>query len=117
MDRQLRVYIAGPYTKGDPAINTRTAMHLAHELLEMGFAPYCPHLSHFMHLLKPQSWDTWMDLDLAYLEVCDVLVRIPGESRGATIEEAYATKRGIPTLTWVPGKTAGKLLEIQSKLS
>ena len=38
-----KVYIAGPYTKGDVALNVRKAYEAANQLADLGFAPFVPH--------------------------------------------------------------------------
>jgi hypothetical protein len=92
----LRVYVAGPYTKGDPCVNTRDALAAGDMLWALGFTPFVPHLSHFWHTITPRSWGAWLRWDVRWLEVCDALVRLPGESRGADVEVAEAVKLGIP---------------------
>jgi hypothetical protein len=94
--RRTRVYVAGPYTGGDVAQNVARAMDVADELLSAGFAPFCPHLSHFLHLHHPHGYETWMDLDMAWLAACDVVLRLPGVSPGADREVAEAEALGIP---------------------
>lgn len=91
-----RIYLSGPYTKGDPAVNTKNAIDAATELLDKGYAPFCPHLTHFWHIMHPHSWQEWMDYDMAWVEVCQALLRIPGESKGGDIEVARARELGIP---------------------
>jgi len=92
------VYIAGPYTGGDVAVNVRRAMEAGDAVEATGYVAHIPHLCHFRHLHREQPYSHWMKLDLAWLEKCDVLVRLPGESPGADNEVAYADKRGIPVL-------------------
>ena len=96
MSGQLRVYVAGPYTAPDPAVNVRVAMEAAHRLMDMGHAPYCPHLSHYLHIHRPRPYEEWMELDLAWVERCDCLLRLPGYSPGADREVENAEKIGIP---------------------
>ena len=38
-----RIYVAGPYTNGEVAINVRNAYEAANQLAELGFAPFVPH--------------------------------------------------------------------------
>lgn len=91
-----RVYIAGPYTRGDTAENVRKAVETAHYLLSLGHFPYVPHLTHFWHLLFPRPYEDWMRLDLGWLDTCDALIRLPGDSPGADREVAHAETKGIP---------------------
>lgn len=89
------VYISAPYTKPDPAENTRIAIAAADPLLKLGYAPYIPHLSHFWHLQTPHPYEDWMELDLAWISRCDALIRLPGESPGADQEVLFAEQLGI----------------------
>jgi len=95
-DRPL-VYIMGPYTKGDVAINVKAAMDMANALIEAGLAPVCPHLSHFLHMANPQPYEVWLDVDMALLRVCKYAVRLPGVSAGAEREADEAFRLAIPT--------------------
>jgi hypothetical protein len=99
----MRVYIAGPYTKGDVAVNVRTAMLAGLTLLKAGHAPYVPHLTHFLHILDPQPYHVWLDLDNAYLPYCEALIRLEGESSGADAEVALAHKLFIPVFNDLVG--------------
>lgn len=92
----LRVYVAGPYTKGDVAMNVRAAIEAADRILKAGHVPFLPHLTHFWHLVCPGPYEQWIDFDLKWLPVCDALVRLPGESRGADGEVAAAEELGLP---------------------
>lgn len=99
----MNVYIAGPYTKGDVAVNVRNAMEATHQLMDAGHAPFCPHLTHYLHIHRPRPVEDWYKLDLAYLPACDALIRLPGESRGADNEVAAARDLGIPIFDSVKG--------------
>lgn len=81
-----RVYIAGPYTLGNPSENVRIALSMADELFMRGFLPFVPHLFHFWDLISPKSYDEWMDMCSDWLETCHCLLRLPGPSRGADEE-------------------------------
>lgn len=91
-----RVYVAGPYTKGDVAVNVRVAIDAADELLNAGFAPYVPHFCHFWHMHHPHGWKTWLALDKEWLLVCEVMIRLQGDSTGADLEREWAENAGIP---------------------
>ncbi len=94
-----KVYVAGPYTNGDVARNVSLAVQAGAFLLNAGFAPYVPHLSHFMHMHWQQPYETWMRLDFEWVKSCDALLRLPGESSGADREVQLATELGLPIYT------------------
>jgi hypothetical protein len=96
VSRSLRVYVSGPYTQGDTEQNVRTAMQAAAALMEAGHAPFCPHLSHYIDIERPQPYDEWLRVDLAWVAVCDAVLRLPGVSPGAEIEVDRAEHLGIP---------------------
>lgn len=95
-DGKVFVYVAGPYTKPDPCQNTNAIIHIANLLVEKDFVPFVPHLSLLWHTVTPQPYEYWMTYDLNWLERCDVLLRVPGESFGADREVAHAEALGIP---------------------
>ncbi len=88
--RSMRIYIAGPYSKGDTALNVRNAILAGDKLLEMGHIPFVPHLTHFWHYISPKPWDVWLKIDQDWLIVCDAILRLPGESKGADQEMEIA---------------------------
>ena len=91
-----RIYVAGPYTKGDVAVNVRNAFEAADKLADAGFAPFVPHGTHFWHFAFPRPYEEWLKLDLAFLPVCDAVLRLPGLSSGADAEVVEAERLGIP---------------------
>ena len=96
MEPRVRVYVAGPYTRGDVGLNVRNAIMAADTLYAHGFAPYVPHLTHFWHLVSPRCYEDWMDLDMVWLRQCECLLRLPGKSEGAEREIVVARGSGIP---------------------
>jgi hypothetical protein len=42
------------------------------------------------------DWQDWINSDLKWVEVADIIVLLPGESKGAEIEVAHASKYGVP---------------------
>jgi hypothetical protein len=95
--RRLKyIYIAAPYTKPDPAVNTRSAILVAEQLRDKGFIPFVPHLTHLWHLISPHEIDYWYEYDIEWLKKCDALLRLPGESKGADNEVKVAQELGIP---------------------
>jgi hypothetical protein len=90
------VYIASPYTKGDVAVNVSSSIFMAENLREYGYLPFCPLLNHFWHFMSPHDYKYWSKMDLEWLDVCDCLLRIPGESGGADNEVEYMLRLGKP---------------------
>ena len=90
------IYIAGPYTNPDPVINTRSAIEAGDIVAELGYYPYTSHLTLFWNLVAPHKISFWYQHDLAWLEKCDALIRLPGTSSGADKEVDYATELKIP---------------------
>lgn len=91
----MLVYIAGPYTKGDVAVNVWKAIQTANRLLGIGYTPYIPHLTHFWHIITPKHYQEWLNYDTIMLRRCDCVLRIPGESDGADKEVALAKSLGM----------------------
>lgn len=97
MKKIKRVYVCGPLTQGNMPVNVHLAVMAADRLLKAGFAPYCPHLNVEWEKIAPgATYEEWLALDFVWLEVCDALLRLPGDSPGADREVAYARKLGIP---------------------
>ncbi len=92
----LKVYVAGPYSKGNIALNVAKAKVAASDLIDMGFAPFCPHLFHYLDQFDPKPYEVWCDIDNEFVKVCDALLRLPGESSGSDAEEALARSLSIP---------------------
>ena len=101
-----RVYLAGPYSTGDVAVNVRNAMAAWHLLWDLGFDPYCPHLTHFLHLHRPLRYESWLEYDSGWLEVCEAVLRLPGKSNGADRECGKATDLNIPVFDSIAELTA-----------
>lgn len=96
-----RVYVAGPYTKGDVAVNVRNAYAAANQLADLGFAPFVPHATHFWHMMFPRSYEFWIELDSQFLPLCQAVFRLPGESSGADREVELARQTGIPVFSTI----------------
>ena len=96
------IYIAGPYTNGDPVLNVRKAIEAADELRELGYVPFIPHLCHLWHLISPHEYEYWMLYCFEWLERCDGLLRLPGESEGADREVDRMLILGKPVFYVLP---------------
>ncbi len=92
------VYISSPYRDIDVNTMRNNVYHsldVADELLKKGHIPIAPLLFHFWNVVSPKSDEEWLRLDKAYICMADCLLRLPGESKGADIECAYAEGRGM----------------------
>lgn len=107
--RNVKVYIAGPYSKGDVAVNVRNAVLAADKVLASGCVPFLPHLTHFWHMICPRPYEEWLALDNQWVDACDCLLRIPGESSGADKEAERMKRLGRPVF-----HTLEELLEVMS---
>jgi len=90
------VYVAGPYTRADPVLNTRNACLFADELIAAGAAVIVPHLSLLWHAISPAPVDAWYARDLDVLAHCHAVAWLPGASEGADAEVAFAQRHDIP---------------------
>ena len=110
------VYVAGAYTADDLEgieLNVAKAMDVGDRLEDSGLCyVVIPHLSHFRHQRKERSYEHGMAADFRQLRSCDALLRMPGPSKGADREVAYASQHGIPVfmneadvLTWARGRS------------
>ena len=91
-----KIYIASPYSLGSEGQNVRYSMEAANELINEGYAPFCPLLNHFQNMVFPQEYEVWMEQDLEWLSVCDALLRLTGHSYGAEAEVEFARSNEIP---------------------
>ena len=95
----MRIYVAGPYTKGDVVENVHKAIMTGNNLRALGHTPFIPHLTHFWHFIIQHDIEYWYAYDMEWLEQCEALFRIAGESKGADLEVARARELGLPVYT------------------
>lgn len=86
----LKIYISGPITIGNQEANVTQAMQAHHELMDLGYYPFCPHLGYYLDRMQERPWKEWIEHDLQWIEHCDALLRLPGDSVGAEIEARFA---------------------------
>jgi hypothetical protein len=93
----IRVYVAGPlHGSGKEFANIRTALNWGSLLWAEGILPFVPHLYSFWNFYQPATAAYWLSLDFAWLDACDALLRLPGESPGSDMEVARMTAHGRP---------------------
>ena len=91
------IYVAGPYSKGDVAVNVRNAIDYGMKLNDAGHYAVIPHLTHFTHMIHPREYKYWIDLDNRIIPHCHEVHQLPGESSGAEKEMELARSLGIKT--------------------
>ena len=92
----IRVYIASPYSIGNKIENVRYSLEVADRLMGKGFVPYAPLLNHFQNEMFPRPEIDWLNFDISWLCVCNVILRLPGRSSGADQEVGVAKMKNIP---------------------
>lgn len=112
--RKPIIYIAGPYTQGSEVRNTVKALQTGIQVYVRGGIPLVPHSSFLYELVgsRPRKtasdlevsvayeldYEDYMEMDLQFLEVCDALLRLSGESSGADRETSRMSQLGKPIL-------------------
>ena len=101
----MRIYIAGKYsakTKKEREKNTKEAMKAWWKLIDSGFLPFCPHLSHFLTGDNPTFGmdrnppaEFWYQYDAEWLKLCDAILVI-SNSDGVAKEIEIAQSLLIP---------------------
>jgi len=95
-DMRPRIYLSGPITLGDREENFSRACNMARLLINRGFAVLNPMLCMKMPGAFDIAYETWMECDLAWVEVAHGLFRLQGKSNGADREVEYAIQCGVP---------------------
>lgn len=108
------VYVAGPLTSGNLYLNTKRAADLGHELRNLGFLPFVPHILSLGELLHPLDYEEAMAMDFRWIRRLDCLLRCPAEwgpSKGADREVIYARSISKPVFFSIEEliKARGKL--------
>ena len=93
--KKVKVYIASPYTIGDTAVNVKRQIDMFHTLRNNGFYPFAPLHSHFLHMFEERGYEDWLEWDFVWLESCNCVLRLDGESSGADREVKHAEELGI----------------------
>ena len=108
---QIRVYIASPYSIGNKERNVVKSLEMADKLMDLGYNPYVPLLKHFQNKLFPRNESDWIKDDDVWLASCDIVFRMPGESKGADNEESLARCLGKPVCRSIKELDTHKLKE------
>lgn len=93
------IYIASPYSiYDDKQAAVDVQIDAFATLRDMGYEPIAPLLSHYIDQRHPASYDRWLQWCLTMVGVCDVVLRLPGDSVGADREVAEARRLGKPVM-------------------
>ena len=105
MTKGKRVYVAWAYS-ADNVLgvldNIRNGIRISTEILLAGYAPFCPWCDHSFVLALREgehiSVQQFYDYSIAWLEVSDVMVLVPGweNSKGVNRERVIAMDLDIP---------------------
>ncbi len=101
INQERYIYVAGPlYGGGHLDENIKAAITISDMLSSdlIGAVPFLPHLYTFWHFRSDKHVDEWLRFDKAWLRKCDALVRIQGESPGASLEQGWAEEWDMPVL-------------------
>ena len=107
MNKKPFIYIASPYTLGDPGINSHYSCKVFDDLMNVGrIWPVAPLWSHLQHLICPRPYKDWLEYDRAMIPLLDGCLRIDidmpklnyfqSESAGADEEVALFKELGKP---------------------
>lgn len=98
MPSKKRVYISGPISKGDRINHFAVSLATYKKVRDLGYAPLNPMLSMMVEFMVPATHSEWLSCDLPWVEVSDIVLRLPGESIGADMEVEHARKFSIPVV-------------------
>lgn len=101
------VFIASPYTKGDPVMNANFQCRIFDRLLHDKLVlPVAPLWTHFQHVVFPRAYQDWIDYDQEMLKLYDCCLRLDAtfpelgylqhESTGADAEVEAFHQLGKP---------------------
>jgi hypothetical protein len=93
----MRIYIAQPISKGDANKNFYVGNETQVRLIKAGHACFHPGLSVCNFGAQRQlTWHDWLHTqDIPWLLCADLVLRLPGESKGADLETETAREHGI----------------------
>lgn len=101
------IYVASPYTKGDPCINTHFQMQVFDRIAKDGRVDaYVPLWSHFQHSAFPLPYEKWLEYDKSIIPRLDGVLRLNADlpdlnyfqdkSSGADGEVEWAKQHNLP---------------------
>lgn len=102
MTDRVYVYVAGPM-RLQIERGVHSACMMGDRLLAEGFIPFLPQVHVLWTIISPPGdgdddaiYNSRLPFDFAWLDKCDVLLRLPGKSVGADLEIEHALKMNKP---------------------
>lgn len=93
------VYISSAITRGDADYNLYVGNATESRLLKSGWSVINPMRSMLaLQAQREMSYEQWLDNDFALIARSDLLLRVGGESQGATREMDHARSVGVPVV-------------------
>jgi hypothetical protein len=103
MTASVRVYVSGPMSLGDRAVNVQRGIDAGNWLSDRGVAALVPHYSSHPQARPAEpgteQYERLIRADLAWVEAADAVLLLPGRSGGAERECAHARAHGVPVFT------------------
>lgn len=96
------IYLSHPITK-EPFLNINKAVRAASVLHKLGYVVMVPGLTVLYDMIEPTPYEEYMRWDFAWIEKCDCVIRMPGESQGADREVKHAINKLIPVFYGIEG--------------
>ena len=100
-----RVYVAGPLSIGDMRGNIERGIRMGEKLSVLGYAPFVPHYDMLWDkeaVAGTPNYEICLERDFSFITVCQALLRLSGESKGADREAAWAYQVGVPVFYTLP---------------
>lgn len=105
------IYVAGPISKGSWDVNMIQATRAFNMFVYGGLIPFVPHATSILNhvyvtdeitVAPTDDYNFWLGYDFAYLrDVCQAMLRMPGESWGTDREKEYMASIGKPSFDTV----------------
>lgn len=92
----MYVYVAGETSKPDPKVAAEFLVALSESLFFEGHTPFIPNTHAFWAHVVELSFEQQLQWRLAWLQKCDAMVILPGESPFLDREVAMAMELNIP---------------------
>lgn len=94
------IYLAQPISQGEASRNFYLACEVQARLIEAGHSCINPGLSVANYGAQRRlSWHQWLHvMDLPLVKISSLVLRLPGESKGADLEVQTAKEHGIPVV-------------------